>query len=111
MVRRRRILIGILVLLAWLGVLAYRPASRVSAETLPSRLTDSAFWQMVTDFSEPNGYFRSDNFLSNERAYQFVMPELSANLPKGGVYVGVGPEQNFTYIVGLRSKFAFIKRT
>lgn len=108
MVQRRRILIGVLILLAWLGVLAYRPASRVSAETLPSRLSDRAFWQMVTDFSEPNGYFRSDNFLSNERAYQFVLPELQATLPKGGVYVGVGPEQNFTYIVGLRSKFAFI---
>jgi len=25
---------------------------------------------MISEFSEPDGYFRSDNFLSNENAFQ-----------------------------------------
>src|SRR5471030_1001814 len=74
------------------------PAAAVP-DTLPAQLTDDAFWHLVTDFSEPNGYFRSDNFLSNERAYQRVIPELQKTLPAGGVYLGVGPEQNFTYLI------------
>jgi hypothetical protein len=106
--QRRRVFIAILILLALVGYLAYRPAPNVAAERLPPRLSDRVFWQMFTDFSEPNGYFRSDNFLSNERAYQYVIPELQATLPTGGVYIGVGPEQNFTYIVALRSKLAFV---
>ncbi len=78
------------------------------AEALPSKLGDEAFWRIVTDFSEPDGAFESDNFLSNERPFQRVIPDLEARLPKGGVYVGVGPEQNFTYLVALRPKLAFI---
>lgn len=108
MARRRRISLALLALLVCIGALSLRYASRAAAETLPSRLTDSAFWQMVTDFSEPNGYFRSDNFLSNERGFQRVIPELDTSLPAGGVYVGVGPEQNFSYLTALRPKMAFV---
>jgi hypothetical protein len=78
------------------------------AANLPNRLTDPEFWRMVSDFSEPNGYFQSDNFLSNERGYQEVIPRVRRTVQPGGVYVGVGPEQNFTYIVGLEPKMAFI---
>jgi hypothetical protein len=63
---------------------------------------------MVTDFSEAGGYFRSDNFLSNEAGYQEVIPTLRKSIRSGGVYLGVGPEQNFTYIVGIEPKIAFI---
>jgi hypothetical protein len=77
-------------------------------EKLPTRLTDQEFWSMITDFSEPGGYFQSDNFLSNESGYQTVIPELLKTRKPGGVYIGVGPEQNFTYIVALRPKIAFI---
>src|SRR5919112_1555207 len=31
---------------------------------IPPQISDSAFWRMVTEFSEPGGYFRSDNFVS-----------------------------------------------
>ena len=82
--------------------------SRAVADTLPARLSDKEFWTMVNDFSEAGGYFRSDNFLSNEGGYQRVIPGLRKNLQAGGVYVGVGPEQNFTYIVALEPKMAFI---
>jgi hypothetical protein len=80
----------------------------VSAESLPTSLSDQTFWRLVTDFSEPNGFFRSDNFLSNEVEYQWVIPTLTSTVGTGGVYLGVGPEQNFTYIVALRPKVAFI---
>jgi hypothetical protein len=77
-------------------------------ETLPALLTDQEFWSLITEFSEPGGYFPSDNFLSNESGYQNVIPTLLKTLKPGGVYIGVGPEQNFTYIVALRPKIAFI---
>ena len=60
------------------------------------------------EVSEDGGYFHSDNFTSNEFTFQYVIPELTRNLSAGGVYLGVGPEQNFTYIVALRPKISFI---
>ena len=88
--------------------IALTSASRVAAQDLPSRLADSTFWRLVTDFSEPGGYFRSDNFVSNEMAFQYVIPTLQKTTVPGGVYLGVGPDQNFTYIVALRPKLSFI---
>jgi len=107
---RRRALIALIPVLGLAGLLSFRqgPGTPVSAESLPTSLTDRTFWRLVTDFSEPNGFFRSDNFLSNEVEYQWVIPTLTSTLGTGGVYLGVGPEQNFTYIVALRPKIAFI---
>src|SRR5580692_6052757 len=79
-----------------------------SAEELPARLSDETFWKMVTDYSEPGGSFLSDNLVSNELAFQDVLPELTGDRKPGGVYLGVGPEQNFTYIAALKPKIAFI---
>ena len=105
----RRIFIALVACSVWLGVMPFLPGLRVAAEDeIPSRLTDKAFWQLINDVSEPGGYFRSDNFLSNENAFQTVIPELKTTLRTGGVYLGVGPEQNFTYIVALRPRLAFI---
>jgi hypothetical protein len=77
-------------------------------ETLSPRLTDQEFWRLVSDFSEPNGYFRSDNILSNELWFQYVIPDLTKMAKTGRVYLGVGPEQNFTYIAALKPKLVFI---
>src|SRR5690348_2948135 len=81
------------------AAVAAPPASQATG--IPSRLSDSSFWQMVTDFSEPGGYFRSDNFVSNETSFQYVIPELQRTTRPGGVYLGVAPDQNFTYLVAL----------
>lgn len=78
-----------------------------SAEQLPVRLSDEAFWKLITDFSEPGGTFISDNFLSNELAFQDVLTNLTDGR-KGDAYLGVGPEQNFTYIAALKPKIAFV---
>jgi hypothetical protein len=76
--------------------------------TLPTRLTDAEFWKLSETFSEPNGYFRTDNLLSNELYYPEVLPALVQRVKQGGVYLGVGPEQNFHYIVALRPKMVII---
>jgi hypothetical protein len=76
--------------------------------TIPERLDDTTFWAMVNDMSEPGGYFHSDNFVSNELGFQYVIDETLAAVGTGGAYVGVGPDQNFTYIAALRPQIAFI---
>src|SRR4051794_458993 len=78
------------------------------ADNLPGKLSDSEFWQLVTDLSEPNGQFQYENFVSNEYNLQWVIPSLSEKSGPPGAYIGVGPEQNFTYIAALHPKIAFI---
>jgi hypothetical protein len=82
--------------------------SRTTAADLPARLGDQEYWQLLSDFSEPNGNFRSDNLVSNEIRFQDVIPALLRNARLGGIYIGVGPEQNFSYIASLRPRMAFI---
>jgi hypothetical protein len=84
------------------------PAAPLVAQGFPAKLSDTTFWRLVTDFSESNGYFRSDNFVSNETTYQWVIPELLRTTKPGGVYLGVGPDQNFSYLVALKPKIAFV---
>jgi len=84
------------------------PRSNLNPLPLPSQYSDSEFWRIVNDFSEVGGFFRSDNFVSNETSFQHVIPELRRKTKPGGVYIGVGPDQNFTYIVALKPKLAFI---
>ena len=79
-----------------------------TAESLPSRLSDEAFLRALSDLSEAGGYFRYENFLSNELGFQQVIPSLRETVRTGGVYIGVGPEQNFTYITALQPRIAFI---
>jgi hypothetical protein len=92
------------VVLAGLAVTAtaQQPAS------IPARISDADFWKMTVALSEPAGYFQSDNFVGNELSFQWVIPELRKNVKPGGVYMGVGPDQNFTYIVALKPRMAII---
>jgi len=78
------------------------------ADALPKQLSDESFGKMISEFSEPGGYFMYENFLSNEKSYQDPIPRLTKIAKPGGVYLGVGPEQNFTYIAALRPQMAFI---
>jgi len=81
---------------------------RARSADLAAKLSDAEFWKIVEEFSEPNGYFRSDNLLSNELWFQTIVPDLVSHLKPGGVYMGVGPEQNFTYIAALKPRMVFI---
>src|SRR5881409_3622219 len=96
---RRCFVIAVLMLLFQSGFAA--------RENLPAQLTDEEFWKLSMEFSEPDGTFRSDNLLSNESYFQYVIPQLK-EIVTGQVYMGVGPEQNFTYIVALKPKMVFI---
>ena len=94
--------------LAATAALALAYAAPGRAQSLPTRLSDDEFWRLIGDLSEAGGYFRSDNFVSNETTFQYVIPELQKSHPAGGVYLGVGPDQNFTYIVALKPRIAII---
>ena len=72
----------------------------------PIALTDEQFWSMSTRFSEPAGAFaHSENLVSNEIHFADTIRMLRST---GGAYIGVGPEQNFSYIERLRPAIAFI---
>jgi hypothetical protein len=92
--------------IAFLLVLSVLPSR--AADTLPAQISDSAFWKMISDFSETGGSFRLEIITSNETSYQYVMPQLTTTVNPDGVYLGVAPEQNFTYIAALHPKIAFI---
>jgi hypothetical protein len=74
----------------------------------PASLADSAFARLVAQLSEPAGYFDTDNLISNEDSYLHVVGTLKRLGVTGGAYVGVGPDQNFSYIAAVRPRVAFI---
>jgi hypothetical protein len=91
-----------------LTILFVLAAIAFSAETLPPQLSDSEYWKMINDFSEPAGYYQYNVITSNETSYQYSIPDLMKTPRAGGAYLGVGPEQNFTYIAALQPKIAFV---
>ncbi|MGD8322182.1 MAG: hypothetical protein PVJ02_17155, partial [Gemmatimonadota bacterium] len=83
------------------------PATSRAADTL-APLTDSAFAAVVQRVSEPGGYFDTDNLISNEAGYLKVLGALDRLGVHGGAYVGVGPDQSFSYIARIRPAVAFM---
>jgi hypothetical protein len=80
----------------------------ISAGSAVGVQTPRAFADRVAQLSEPAGYFDTDNLISNEQSYLQVMPALRQARLSGGAYIGVGPDQNFSYIAALRPSIAFI---
>src|SRR5437879_6169245 len=108
--RRTIICSSIAVILAAAGI-GLVHSTGAQAWALPDRLTDQEFWKLVTDSSEPGGYFRNSditNLTSNEMLYQHVLTDLAKRTKPGGVYLGVGPEQNYTYMAALKARMAII---
>jgi hypothetical protein len=108
MSRGTSIRLGGLAVAVWALLLCVTPTSRPRAEALPQRLDDRTFWMLVTEFSEGGGTFRSDNLVSNELAFEQVIPPLQARVQPASAYIGVGPDQNFTYIAALKPRISFI---
>ena len=102
--------------LALAVALATHPHAQVAADapqaragSLPSQLSASEFWKLQVTISEPGGFFRiTDNYTSNEPEIGRVFTLLRETGIAGGVYLGVGPEQNLTYIAATRPVMAFI---
>ena len=78
------------------------------AATADIQVSSSQFSQYLEDLSEPEGDFDTDNFISNETSYLHVIPDLRRSVKPGFVYLGVGPDQNFTYIAHTRPTLAII---
>ena len=76
------------------------PAARIAADT--------AYAAAIARLSEPGGYFDSDNLITNERSLLHALRAMRRHGVTGGAYVGVGPDQNFSYIAHLRPEVAYI---
>jgi len=81
---------------------------RNPSQTASLNISKAEFKQYIEDWSEPEGYFDTDNFISNETSYLHVIPELQKRTQPGGVYIGVGPDQNFSYIARTKPSLAII---
>jgi hypothetical protein len=100
---------AVVAVILWHGAVEPPAAvARAAPPPLPTRLSDRAFWELSTALSEPDGIFRSENLVSNEHTFQYVIPRLIQQVRTGGIYLGVAPDQNFTYIVATRPRMAFI---
>ncbi len=94
MTRRQLTAAQIFGVILTLGLYLAGFTSASSPAALPDQLSNQEFWKLSQDLSETNGYFRSDNLLSNEIWLQHVIPHLAKTSKPGRVYLGVGPEQN-----------------
>src|SRR5688500_15809057 len=103
--RNRLIKVKIALLAAYLAFLL--PAVP-SYEREPKPLTASQFAETIERLSEDGGYFWNDNYVSNEASYLHPFGKLKELGIHGGIYLGVGPNQNLTYIAKLRPRYAFI---
>jgi hypothetical protein len=108
-------ILTLVVLVASLNTFAQASAPQPGATPPPvaqpkqiDSLSAKDFTRLVNELSEEGGYFRSDNFTSNETSYLTVVDKLKQLGASGGAYLGVGPEQNFTYIAKIRPRIAFL---
>lgn len=97
---------GVLLLASAAATQSLLQSQREASQT--AAIPAAEFSRIIQDFSEEGGYFFSDNFTSNESAYIYVLDKLRQQAGTGGAYIGVGPEQNFTYIAKIRPQIAFI---
>lgn len=107
-VRTRLFWAGSVLAVAAVAALGSVAGPQAAGEQAPVRLTDQQFWQLSQDFSEADGTFHSENLVSNEIRFQTIVPALVQAVRPGRAYVGVGSEQNFTYMAAVRPGIAFI---
>jgi hypothetical protein len=76
--------------------------------SVPAALSFGDFAGLSLNLSETAGSFPSDNLVSNEASYLHVLTTLDSLGVRGGAYVGVGPDQNFSYIARIRPEIVFL---
>jgi len=84
------------------------PLASETASSPTTPIPAAEFSRMIQEFSEAGGFFHSDNFTSNETSYLHIVGKLRELGISGGAYLGVGPEQNFTYIAKIRPRIVFL---
>ena len=67
------------------------PATASRPTTCPSSCPTARSGRWSSDFSEPDGFFRSDNFISNETTFQEVIPELKKRVSPAACISASGP--------------------
>jgi hypothetical protein len=90
------------------GLLTVFLVSSAATRSASASRDHKAFAALSARLSEPGGYFDSDNLISNETSYLHVVGKLRELGVAGGVYLGVGPDQSFSYIAKIRPKMAII---
>ena len=93
------------------ALLLVMPAGAGAPQAPATAATQPSLAGLIASLSEPGGYFDTDNLISNERSYLHVVPALRALAGQAGgngVYLGVGPDQNFSYIAHLRPTLAIL---
>src|SRR5215831_16766127 len=90
----RRCTLGVLaaLLITASSILLFGRVGLLQNNALPTEISDAEFWRIISDFSEPNGTYRFENFVSNEASIQNVIPALKRMTKPGGVYLGVAAE-------------------
>ncbi len=94
--------------LAALAVVACLAISGGHGLAQPASAPATSFAADIASLSETEGYFDTDNLISNETSYLSVVNDIESAGLRGGAYVGVGPDQNFSYIAAARPDVAFI---
>lgn len=72
------------------------------------RRSGEAFGRLLAALSEPEAGRAADNFVSNEDSFGRVCDDLQQQAPAGSAYLGVGPDQNFSYLARCRPALAFV---
>ena len=80
--------------------------ARLMDQAFPAR--DQSIAQVIAACSEPTLARPTDNFISNEDSIPRVLGEFESRAEKEGVYLGVGPDQNFSMIARTDPSLAFI---
>jgi hypothetical protein len=80
-------------LLRGLGRLPAESVGAAASATIPDSLTDREFWSLFTTLSEEGGSFPSENFVSNEKTYQYVIPRFSARSRHTACISASGPSR------------------
>jgi hypothetical protein len=89
-----------------LAVPSFAAAQQNASRPLADSIADLG--ALVARLSDAGGYFDTDNLISNERGYQQVLNAMERLGVRGGAYIGVGPDQNYTYIARVRPRIAFV---
>lgn len=87
---------------AHITITAPLPAQR------PDSLSPTEFAALSARLSDRGGYFDTDNLISNEQSLLHPLTLLDRQRVRGGVYIGVGPDQNFNYIARVSPRLAII---
>jgi len=71
--------------------------------------SDNDFSNTIKQLDDPpTGPSSADNLMTNEDSIASIVDQISKEVPKGQVYLGVGPDQNYSLMAQLETSYGFI---